>query len=157
MSELTTLLNESFDPSKEEGTPAFTPIPKGTYVAAISEAQVGALKSGKGQAVNAKWKIEAGPHAGRVIFDRIIVEHESAEAKKIGRRKLKDICDAVGWGERLTDLTVLHDKPCSVYVAIEEDKKGDYPPKNKIARVQPIAKPEKADNAESEFNDPIPF
>ena len=157
MTEFTTLLGETFDPAKEEGTPAFTPIPKGYYVAAIVEATVGALKSGKGQAINAKWKIESGPHAGRIIFDRVIVSHENAEAMKIGRRKLKDICDAVGFKDKVTDVTVLTNKPCSVYVAIEEDKSGAYSPKNKIARVEPIVKPEKADKAKPECNDAIPF
>ena len=76
---------------------------------------------------------------------------------KIGRQKLKDICDAVGFKESLTDLTVLCNKPCSIYVRIEEDKAGEYPPKNRVGRVSAIAKPVKAINGKPPFNDEIPL
>src|SRR5215831_4757950 len=142
MSELTTLLTEAFDTASEEGTPAFELLPAGNYVASITEAQVGALKSGKGQAISLTWEIQGG--AKRLVFDRVIVQHESADAMKFGRRKLKDICDAVGVKEALTDLTVLRNKPCSIYVKIEHDSAGEYPPKNRVGRVRPIAKPDAA-------------
>ena len=62
----------------------------------------------KGQAVQATWQIEDGKHAGRHVWDRIIVQHdESPEAMKFGRRKLKDIAVACGVSEQITDLSVL--------------------------------------------------
>jgi hypothetical protein len=159
MTEQSTVLDQTFDTANEEGTPAFNPVPKGTYVAAITDAKFGALKNGKGQAVSVTWEIQGGAHHGRLIFDRVIVQHESADAMKFGKRKLKDICDAVGWKEALTDLTVLLNKPCSINVKIEMDKFGEFPPKNRVGRVQPIAKPDKADKANGKppFNDDVPF
>jgi len=155
MSELSTHLNTSFDVANEEGTPAFAPIPKGTYVAFISDAKAGILKSGRGRAINVTWTIEGGAHNGRLIFDRVIVEHESADAMKFGRMRLKDICVACGWKQKLDDLTVLLNKPCSIYVKIEHDKDGEYPPKNRVGRVQPI--PAVVKPAEAPFNDEVPF
>jgi hypothetical protein len=155
MSELSTLLNETFDTANEEGTPEFTPIPKGAYVAAITDAKVGALKNGKGQAISITWSVQDGVHHGRLVFDRIIVQHENPDTMKFGRRRLKDVCDAVGWKQALTDLTVLLNKPCSIHVKIEEDRAGEYPPKNRVGRVLPIAKPDKATNGKPPFNDEI--
>jgi hypothetical protein len=48
---------------------------------------------------------------------------------KFGRRKLKDIADACGVKDSITDLTVLLNKPCSIYVKIEQDDAGEYPPR----------------------------
>jgi uncharacterized protein DUF669 len=156
MSELSTTLDEAFNTQTEEGTPDFQPLPVGNYAATIVDAKVGPLKSGKGQAVQLTWEVEGdSKYAGRLIFDRVIVAHESAEAMKFGRRKLKDIADACGVKDSITDLTVLLNKPCSVYVKIEQDDAGEYPPKNRIGRVKPVA-PAKT-NGKPPFNDSIPF
>jgi hypothetical protein len=155
MSELSSTLSEAFDTQNEEGTPAFEPISPGNYVASIIDAKVGPLKSGKGQAVLLQWEVQDGANQGRLIFDRVIVAHESAEATKFGRRKLKDIADACSLKGHITDLTVLLNKPCSVYVKIEQDDAGQYPPKNRIGRVKPVA-PVKA-NGKPPLNDSIPF
>lgn len=120
MSELSTTLTEAFDVATEEGSPDFAPLPAGKYVASIIKAEVGPLKSGKGQAISATWEVE-GEHAGRQIFDRIIVVHESADAMKFGRRKLKDIADAVGVTEAIADLSVLLNKPVS---NLRKDREG---------------------------------
>ena len=159
MTELTTVLNEAFNTATEEGTPAFEPLSPGNYVASIIDAKVGPLKSGKGQAVLLQWEVRDGANQGRLIFDRVIVAHESAEAMKFGRRKLKDIADACGVKDSITDLTVLLNKPCSIYVKIEHDDAGEYPPKNRVGRVQPIAKSDKADKANGKppFDDAAPF
>jgi hypothetical protein len=155
MSELSTTLDEAFNTQTEEGTPDFQPLPAGNYVATIVDAKVGPLKSGKGQAVLLQWEVQDGANQGRLIFDRVIVAHESAEAMKFGRRKLKDIADACGVKDSITDLTVLLNKPCSIYVKIEQDDAGEYPPKNQVGRVKPV-EPVKT-NGKSPFNESIPF
>ena len=60
-----------------------------------NDTKVGALKSGKGHAVLLTWEVDGGKYSGRLIFDRIIVMHESAEAMKFGRRKFKDVTGLV--------------------------------------------------------------
>jgi hypothetical protein len=157
MSELTTVLAEAFDTANEEGSPAFEPLPVGTYVAAITDAKVGSLKSGKGQAVLLTWEIESDKYAGRLIFDRVIVAHESAEAMKIGRRRFKDIADACGVKDKITDLSVLLNRPCLIFVKIEADPTGDYPPKNRVGRVKAIVKEPPKEKAKADFDDKVPF
>jgi hypothetical protein len=159
MTELSTVLNEAFDVATEEGSPDFEPLPKGQYVASITKAEVGSLKSGKGQAVSLTWEVEGdGKYAGRLIFDRVIIAHESAAAMKFGRQRFKDIATACGVTEQITDLSVLLNKPCLVSVKIETDDNGDYPPKNRIGRVKKIGDlPKAAGNAKSGLNDEIPF
>jgi hypothetical protein len=163
MSELTTMLSETFDIDKEEGSQDFEPLPRGNYVASLKDAKVGALKSGRGQAVELTWEIEGNQkYAGRLVFDRAIVQHDSAEAMRIGRQKLKDICDACEAKGALTDLKVLLSRPCMLYLVIEQDQNGEYPPKNRVSRVRPIAKPNVAIGngaarpVKPEFNDDIP-
>jgi len=157
MTELSTTLDEAFNTQTEEGTPDFQPLPAGNYVATIVDAKVGPLKSGKGQAVLLQWEVQGDAYQGRLIFDRVIVAHESAEAMKFGRRKLKDIADACGVKDSITDLTVLLNKPCSIYVKIEQDDAGEYPPQNRVGRVKPIAASAKTNGGKPAFNDQIQF
>ena len=157
MSELSTTLDEAFNTQTEEGTPDFQPLPAGNYVATIVDAKVGPLKSGKGQAVLLQWEVQGDANQCRLIFDRVIVAHESAVAMKFGRRKLKDIADACGVKDSITDLTVLLNKPCSIYVKIEQDDAGEYPPQNRVGRIKPIAASAKTNDGKSAFNDQIPF
>ena len=160
MSEVTTLLTEAFDIDNQEGTPEFELLPKGNYVASITEAQAGPLKTGRGHAVTLRWEIEGGEYSKRTIWDRIIVQHENADAMRIGRQKMKDVCVACQVAGVLTDLAVLRNKPASVYVVIEEDKNGEFPAKNLVQRVRPIAHADSGNGAKpvkAEFNDAIPF
>jgi hypothetical protein len=137
MPEVTTILTEAFDTPNEKGSTE--PIPAGQYVASVFDASVGPLKSGKGQAVSLTFEIEGGEYSGRRIFDRVIIAHESADAMRIGRAKLKDIAVACNVTEAITDLSVLCHKPCWVTVKIESDDTGQYPDKNRIGRVKPIS------------------
>jgi hypothetical protein len=162
MVETTTILPEIFDTTKEPGTTE--PIPVGQYVASIFNAELKPLKSGKGQGVNLTWDIEGGDHAGRRIFDLVIIAHENADTMRIGRGKLKDICVATGVTGTLTDLSAICHKECWVTVKIESDKTGQYPDKNRVARVKPIAKANvvklaaKASGTDGKpFEDEIPF
>jgi hypothetical protein len=155
MAELSTLLGEAFDVASEEGSPAFEPVAAGRYAAVITDAKVGPLKSGKGQAVLVTWEVEGGQYAGRLIWDRVIVSHESAEPTKYGRRKFKDIADACGIKDAITDLEVLRNKPCLITVKIENDDSGEYPPKNVVTRVRAIKTASNGNGAD--LNDAIPF
>jgi hypothetical protein len=156
MSELTNVLKEAFDVANEEGSPAFEPLPAGAYVAAVKDIKAGPLKSGKGQAVLVTWEVDDDKYSGRLIWDRIIVVHESAEAMKFGRRKFKDLADACGIKDAITDLDVMQGKVCMVSVKIEIDPNGEYPPKNRVTRISAIT-PKANGSGKAELNDEIPF
>jgi hypothetical protein len=156
VTETTSILETAFDTPNEKGSSE--PIPVGNYVASIFDASVGALKSGKGQGVKLTWEVEGGEYNGRRIFDLVIISHENADTMRIGRGKFKDIATAAGISDAITGLSVICHKPCWVSVKIEEDKTGEYPPKNRIGRVKKIGDAPKANgDAEKDFDDDLTF
>jgi hypothetical protein len=152
-------LNEAFNVAEEEGSPDFQPLPKGSYVVSVKDINVASLKSGRGQAVNCTLEVEGGKYANRLLWDRIIISHESADAMKFGRRRFKDLADAVGATGSITDLAVLCHRPLLAFVKIEEDESGEYPPKNRVTRYKKIteAKKPNGDDGKADFNDKIDF
>jgi len=136
--ESSTVLEIPFDVEQEEGTLARELLPAGKYKAEISTATVGPTKNGKGQAVSLTWTITEGEYEKRLLFQNILIQHESLDAQRFGRQKFKDVCNACGITNQVTDLDVLLYKPCMISVGIRKDKEGQYPDKNEVARVSPI-------------------
>ena len=135
---VTTVLTTPFDVDNEEGTPPRDLLPMGRYKAEISAATVGPTKNGKGQTVNLTWVIAEGEYEKRLIFQNILIQHESADAERIGRQVFKDVCSACGIVGQITDLDGLLYKPCVISVIIRHDKSGQYPDKNEVKRVSPV-------------------
>jgi hypothetical protein len=131
-------LAEAFDVPNEEGTPPMKLLPKGKYKAEITDASVGPTKNGRGQAVTLTWTVVEGEYEHRLLFQRIMIQHESAEAQRFGRQKFKDVCVACGITDPVTDLSVLCFKPCTISVAIRQDKEGRYDDQNEVTRVTPV-------------------
>jgi uncharacterized protein DUF669 len=129
-----TVLDEAFDPEKEEGS-SFDLLPPGKYPAEIEDARVVVTKNGNGQMVNLRWKIVEGEYENRTVFQSILIQHTSADAQKFGRQKFKDVAVACGITDAITDLDVLKYKACTIHVGIEKDKNGEYPDKNRVTRV----------------------
>jgi hypothetical protein len=149
-----------FDPSKEEGT-SYDLLPKGVYVAEVIDASIAPTKNGNGAMLHLSWAITEGEYEKRYVWQSILFSHTSAEATRIGRARIKDICVACGIEQTITDTEVFKFKPCLISVGIEQDKNEEYPPKNKITRVLPrTVKPGPAPGAAAKdfpFNDKIPF
>jgi Protein of unknown function (DUF669) len=156
----------------EEGTPERELIPAGKYRAVIVTATVGPTKNGKGQAVSITWSIDEGQYEKRLVFQSILVQHESADGQRFGRRKFKDVCAACGINEPVTDLGVLLYKPCSISVSIRKDKDGQYPDRSEVTRVSSVisswngskkilkeasSAPEGFEAKREHLNDDIPF
>ena len=133
-----TTLDTGFDVDNEEGTPPLSVLPKGKYKAEITSATVGPTKNGKGQAVSLTWTITEGEYENRLLFQRILIQHESEEAQKFGRMKFKDLCAACGITGVVTDLDPLCYKPCVITVVVRKDKEGQYEDKNEVRRVVPL-------------------
>ena len=176
MPEHTTTFKEAFDPAKEDGTPPRTLLPAGKYRAEVTDASVSETKNGKGTMLNLTWQIlERGPAENRLVFQSILTKHESPDAERYGKYKVKDLCDACGITETVTDVDVFLHKPCLISVGIERDKDGVYADKNKVTRIAAAApasmppppaaapgvkptgpvKTKPADN--SDMNDDVPF
>src|SRR5262245_58564040 len=127
-----------FNPETEEGTRPFELLPKGKYAAEVVDAAIVDTKNGRGQMLKLTWVISGGEYDDRRVFQQIIVQHESEDAMNFGRRKIKDLCDACGIRERVSDVEVFLHKPCEITVGIEEDKSGQYDPKNTVRRIAPL-------------------
>jgi hypothetical protein len=132
------MLETAFDVANEEGTPPITLLPAGKYTAEITSASVGETKNRKGTAVSLGWTVTGGDFEKRMVFQNILIQHDSADAQKFGRQKMKDVCTACGITEPLTDLDVLLYKPCQITVATRKDDSGQYADRNEVKRVAPV-------------------
>src|SRR5262249_23063154 len=94
-----------FDPQTEEGSQPFELVPKGKYTAEVVDAAIVDIKSGRGQMLKLAWVISGGDYDDRRIFQQIIVQHDNEDAMKFGRQRIKDLCDACGIRERVTDVS----------------------------------------------------
>ena len=153
MPETTYNFDQPFETGKEEGS-KFDLIPSGKYKAEAIDASVSPTKNKKGQMLNLSFQItQEGEYQARYVFSHILFQHESAEAQRIGRQKIKDLCVACGITENVTDVTVFCYKPILLQVGVERDASGEYPDKNKVARFLPLPPPA----PENDFHsDPTP-
>ena len=111
---MSTEFPEIFDPETQEGN---SPLPVGEYVAQIVEASVLQPKSGDGHYLALTWKIAKGEFEGRQVWQRITYLHSSEQAQTIGRKTLKDLCDALGVNEQVKDAEVFLFKPVRIRLA----------------------------------------
>jgi hypothetical protein len=72
---------------------------------------------------------------------------------------VKDLCDATGITDPVTDVEVFLYKPVVITLGIEKDRTGQYPDKNKITGVKSViswnGKP--PDKEHGAMDDSIPF
>jgi hypothetical protein len=136
--ELQDFLDIPFDTANEEASPAFALIPMGRYKAEIRSAKCGTTKNGAGYQVILNWSILEGEYENRTVWQSILIRHTSEDATRIGKQKFKDVLNAVGFTDEVTDLNVLLHKPCMIGVVVRQDKEGRYPDKNEVGRVTPI-------------------
>jgi len=107
-------------------------LPPGMYTAQVIESDLVAAKTGSGQILNLTWEIVEGPCAKRRVWDRLNIVNANAQAQEIAQRQLKRLCTAIGHAGVLSDSDQLHFKPHRIRVAVEEDKTGQYAPKNVV-------------------------
>lgn len=123
-----------FDPAAEEGS-SFDLIPAGDYPAEIVDAAIRPPNNGDGLMLALVWALNQGPYEGRKIFQNLCFKHSKQQTQDIARKQIKDICDALGIVEIVTDPEVFKFKPAKVRVVIESDKTGRYDDSNRIKRV----------------------
>lgn len=116
----------------------FSPIPKGDYRIVVESSEQ--KDSAKGfPMLNLTCVVIDGEHEGRKLFDMIILRHENEKAEEIGLRKLKQLKLATGKPDA-TEEHELWDVPVIARVTIEEDKTGQYGPRNRIQSFSPTEK-----------------
>src|SRR6516165_9290551 len=129
--------SETFDPSQYEGS-TFDLLPIGIYSAQIIDAEVTVPQSNDGQGVKLVWSIiTEGEHEKRQVWQHITFAHSNAQAQDIGRRQLKDLCEACGITTGISNPDPFKFIPCKIRVGIKKDKDGIYDDKNVVTRVWP--------------------
>lgn len=119
----------AFDATAVEPSKPFDVIPAGWYRAFITGSEVKPTAAGNGRYIEFTWKILDGEHEGRVIWDRLNVVNENAQAKEIAERALSAICHATGVLKmQFTDQ--LHFKPCLIKLTVK--KQSGYEDKNEV-------------------------
>jgi hypothetical protein len=131
-------LDVPFDTENEEASQPFALLPRDLYKAEIVSAMAGPTKNGLGYSVNLKWSITEGEFENRIVFQTVLIQHQSAEAQKFGRQKFKDVLNALGITAKVSDLNVMLNKPCQIGVIVRQDKAGQHPDRNEVGRVMPI-------------------
>ena len=107
----------------------FDPVPAGTYVAKITQADLKATSTG-GQMIKLRYDIIGPQHQGRVVFGNINIRNANPEAERIGMEQLGDLCRAIGIsGVSDTDQLIGHDLQIKVTVKAAQ---GDYPAGNEV-------------------------
>jgi hypothetical protein len=134
---MSTQLPETFEPESQEGN-IWDLVPEGEYVAQIVEAAVEQPKSMNGYQLTLVWKILEGAFENRQVWQRVTYLHSSQQAQAIGRKRLKDLCNALAINEHVEDVAVFLFKPARIRVGIERDRDGVYDDKNKIKRISPV-------------------
>ena len=132
---------EGFNASEHEPFGVFEVIPKGQYLAVITDSEMKATASGSGEYLQLSWQLLEGSNKGQIIFDRLNLKNSNQTAVKIANSQLASICNSVNV-PRPKDSAELHNKPVLIKIDVEErnDKpgvmrniiKGYDSPKNKV-------------------------
>jgi hypothetical protein len=84
-----------FDANQVEPSTAFDPIPAGKYLAVITESTMEPNSAGNGSFLKLVFEIVEGEHKGRLVWERLNVNHPNETAVRIANAKLSAICRAV--------------------------------------------------------------
>lgn len=142
------LPDNGFDASKVDPTPKFETLPKGDYPVMIVDSEMKPTKKKDGQYLQLSIEVVDGPYKGRMIFDRLNIVNQNAQAVEIAQRQLSQICHAVGV-LAVRDSAELHNKPMIAHVDVEEGgpkpqnpdgtSGGKYSDKNAVKSYKPWA------------------
>lgn len=121
----------NFNAENVEPQVALEVVPKGDYLAIMTQSELKDTRAGTGQYLQCVWEIVDGEQRGRLLWDRLNLKNPNATAVKIAESQLSAICHAVGV-MRPKDSTELHGKPVLLKVTVEprDDKPGSF--KNEI-------------------------
>ena len=108
-----------FDASQVEPNVSFDPIPAGKYLAAITESEMKATKTGAGSYLQMTFTVLDGEYKNRVLWARLNLNNPNVTAVKIARSELSAICRAVGVLQP-RDSVELHNIPLLITVKVKK-------------------------------------
>jgi hypothetical protein len=110
-------------------------IPAGSYSVTLTEAMIKETKSGKGEYINAKFRINEGDHEGRNLFMMFNIKNENEQAVKIGLQQLKGFMQAAGFTSFVVQSVT--DLEGATATAVVKNKTDDYDEKAVISYFKP--------------------
>lgn len=154
-------LNHDVEINNSAGGGGVTILPDDDYELEITESDVKASSTGKGQNFDNKVQVVSGPHKGVWFFSGVTsIQHESAQAQAIGQGQLKALSTAAGVDfHSLTDTEQLHYRPFWARVGSEtyySKKHGKEMTKNVIKKYLWDGMPEDAEPAPAGKAEPTP-
>lgn len=156
MANLREILGNGFNLSEVEASAPRDPIPEGDYILTAEKTEMTANRAGNGWRLDVTFKVEDGPHTGRLIFMSYNVSHPNEQAQNIALRDFKAIVDAVGVDPQYVedDTDMICHKPFFGHVTLRTDTVKDgfgqrvakinpetgmpYPPRNAVTSPKPI-------------------
>ncbi len=108
-----------FDAATVDPVSTFEPIPEDKYLAAITQSEFKATKSGTGRYLQLTFTILEGPHKNRALWARLNLENPNETAVKIAQGELSAICRAVGVMTP-KDSVELHNLPLVIRVRLRK-------------------------------------
>lgn len=114
------LLN--FNASTVEPSQSFDILPEGWYSVTIVKSEMKPTKDGKGSYLQLNLAVADGPHAKRVVFDRLNLNNANEQAKNIAYQTLSSICHATGVIQ-LQDSSQLHGILMQAKLKVRKDEK----------------------------------
>jgi hypothetical protein len=104
-----------FDANDVEPASDFDPVPAGKYVAVITDSEMKPTKAGTGHYLQLTFQVIEGEYKNRLLWARLNLANQSAQAVQIARAELSAICRAVGVMAP-ADSVELHNLPLTVTV-----------------------------------------
>jgi hypothetical protein len=105
----------------------YDPLPKGEYMAMVTESQMKVTKAGTGEYLALTMQIIEGKYADRKIWENLNLHNPNEVAENIARANLKAISQACGFAE-LDDTDQLNDIP--FILVLDIDRKD--PTRNRV-------------------------
>lgn len=87
-------LGFQFDATQVEPATRPPALPLGWYNGMITQSEIKKTKDGAGAYAELGIKVVDGPHAGRMVFDRLNIWNQNPQAAEIAQRTLSAICHA---------------------------------------------------------------
>ena len=127
-----------FDISEVAPSDGGGPLPLGIYKFEVVEESLDAAKSGRGEVLSLVFQVcEGEPGAGRKVYERMNVVHESPVAQRIGQADLAALCRAIGKTIEDTEELLYVPFMAEVKHVDEEDKNGNVVARARIKRYLP--------------------
>ena len=127
----------TFDASKVAPQVPLEAFPAGTYLVAVTDAEVKPTSKGDGKRLAFELTVLDGPFKGRKVWDGLNIENKNPTAQEIAHQQLSAICHATGV-IRLSDVQELYNKPFEAKIGFQEAE-GEYDAKNTFKGAKPAA------------------